>query len=65
MVEDGSIAVHFAVEGRRAADSANMPPPQPTSRYVDGDPDPGEARERDRMKSCRRGFIRCKGRDGP
>ena len=56
----------------RASDSANIPPPQPTSRYfrpcccADPDPDPvGLPLRHDAMKSCRRGFMRCRIREGP
>lgn len=54
--------------GRRAADSAKMPPPHPMSRYrsfAGVDVDKGtESRHRD-MKVWRSGFMRCRRRDGP
>lgn len=60
--ELGSIAVTEAVVGNRAADSANIPPPQPISRYfmpVEGDVVSSGTEERqERMKSWRRGFMR-------
>jgi hypothetical protein len=63
----------------RARDSANIPPPQPTSRYfrpgidvvlevVSGFSDDvviGESTRHSPMKSCRSGFIKCSTRDGP
>lgn len=67
----GSIAVTEAVFGSRAADSANMPPPQPMSRYLSfcdvsvvATVEGTELLQR-WMKVWRRGFIRCSMRDGP
>lgn len=61
----GSIAVTVDVVGSRAAEEAKMPPPQPMSRN-EYDCAGGEDKARhDRMKSWRRGFIRCRSRDGP
>src|SRR5437016_14134909 len=62
------MAVTDAVAGRRAADSANIPPPQPTSRYrspLDGPGGRGREARQDRMKECRNGFMRWRRREGP
>lgn len=66
----GSIAVTDCVVGRRAADSAKMPPPQPMSRYrsfedVSVEMDGGIPFRQRVIKVCRSGFMRCSSRDGP
>jgi len=63
----GSIAVTEVVVGRRAADSAKMPPPQPMSRYRSfSDGFGGVVEERHEvMKSWRSGFMRWRRREGP
>jgi hypothetical protein len=61
------------VSGRRAADSAKMPPPQPMSRYlyffgvaaVVGDGWGASEARQALIKSWRRGFMRCKRREEP
>ena len=66
------------VLGRRAADEAKMPPPQPMSRYVcfwavegeeeEEEEEEAEVEEEERqvwIKSWRRGFMRCRRREGP
>lgn len=72
----GSIAVTLSVVGSRAADSANIPPPQPTSRYrtvrFEG-PAVGSTEgcgcapdmRHERMNVWRSGFMRWRRRDGP
>lgn len=66
----GSMAVTDAVVGRRAADSAKMPPPQPMSRYLSfcgwvvSEEGGVEFRQR-WMKVWRSGFMRCRIREGP
>lgn len=56
----GSIAVTDSVVDRRAADSANMPPPHPISRYRSFLPVLYASTSWHwRIKSCRRGFMRC------
>lgn len=57
----GSMAVTDVVEGRRAADSAKIPPPQPMSRYRSFCEDDIALRSELRhelMKVWRRGFMR-------
>jgi hypothetical protein len=61
------MAVTLPVLGKRAALSANMPPPHPTSRYFKLEVGGGFGCEawHPRMKSCRKGFIRCRSREEP
>lgn len=63
----GSMAVTDVVVGRRAADSAKMPPPQPMSRYRSFSCGLGaEVEERHwEMKVWRSGFMRWSRREGP
>ena len=64
----GSIAVTESVFGRRAADSAKMPPPQPMSRYRSFWDDAAAVGSLERhcvMKLWRRGFMRWRRREGP
>lgn len=71
----GSIAVTDAVDARRAAEEEKMPPPQPMSRYECFFVSPfgllglvGSERDwwrQELMKSWRRGFMRCRRREGP
>lgn len=67
----GSIAVTLFVLGRRAADSAKMPPPQPMSKYRSFSPDAEGENElavvpRQRwINVCRSGFMRWRRREGP
>lgn len=68
------MAVTESVWGRRAADSAKMPPPHPMSRYRsfwdddDDDDDAvveGSVERHCVMKLWRRGFMRWRRREGP
>jgi hypothetical protein len=65
----GSMAVTEDVLGRRAAQEAKMPPPQPMSRYEREDGSGfvgGNVEVRHVLiNSWRRGFIRWRSRDGP